>query len=68
MSKEKRLILNRKGHVLWVMQEGYNVALFYNVTGVERLPSTSACYHVYVLHRGENIGIVWNVVEIKEVW
>lgn len=68
MSYEIRLILVRERQVLWAMREGYDVALFYNVSGVERLASLSACYPVLVLHKGETIGIVWNVVEIKEVW
>ena len=68
MSKEIRLILIRDTHALWVMQEGYDVILFYNVTGVERIPSNSARFPVIVFHNGKSIGIVWNVVEIKEVW
>ena len=67
MSKEIRLILNRATRVLWVMQEGYDVKQFYNVTGVARL-SYSECFPVFVLHEGEPIAIVGNVVEIKEVW
>ena len=62
------LILKRDTHALWVMQEGYDVVLFYDVTGVERVPSNSARFPVIVFHNGKSIGLIWNVVEIKEVW
>ena len=62
------LILRRNTRTLWAMHEGENIVRFYNVTGVERLPSSSNRYPVSVLRRGKNLGIVWNVVEIREVW
>lgn len=62
------LILKRNTRALWVMHEGENLILLYDVTGVERLPSNSACFPVIVFHNGKSIGLVWNVVEIKEVW
>ena len=62
------LILKRNTHALWVMHEGENLILLYDVTGVKRLPSNSNRYPVIVLRGGKNLGIIWNVVEIKEVW
>jgi len=62
------LILKRDTTALWVMQEGYDVVLFYDVTGVERLLQGSGPFPVSVLRRGKNLGIVWDVVEIREVW
>jgi len=67
MSKEIRLTLVRETQVLWVMRGGYDVKQYIDVTGVARL-SDSYCFPVFVLHKGEPIDIVWDVVEIKEVW
>ena len=62
------LILKRDTRTLWAMHEGENLVMFYNVTGVERLQSNSDRYPVNVLRRGKKLGIIFDVVEIREVW
>jgi hypothetical protein len=52
--------------VAWVQQEGEDIAIYYDVNSVERGPTSSKHYPVYILGEKKIIGIVWNVAEIKK--
>jgi hypothetical protein len=61
------LTLSRNSRALWLEQEGNEIEILYEVTGVGRL-SDASVFPVRVLNNGKTIAIIWNVIAITEKW
>jgi hypothetical protein len=60
------LILNRKRKVLWIDSGDTHVVAIDNITGVQRIEGEYR--PVSILRNGIDIGSIWEVKEIKELW
>lgn len=61
------LIVDRKTGDLWLQHDGSHFEVMWDVTGVKR--NTEELFRsVRIFRRGEQIGIVWHVGEIRERW
>ena len=60
------LLLDRHTGDLWVDRNDH-IACIWDVTGLER-NTESLSGHVRVLRKGQSIGGVWHVEEIRERW
>jgi len=67
MTEKLTLILNRKTKDLWIDINGQHCISLWDVTGV-RKANDSQYNRVGIFCNGRQIGVVWDVEEIKEVW
>lgn len=59
------LVLDRSCNALWIDTKTHK-AVIWGVTGIERSKTT---HHYWKIKRaGAQIGIVWDVTEVKEKW
>lgn len=62
---EITLLLNRRARHLWIVIDGNKTSVEWDIDGVV---NAGNCEYYRVMRKGIQVGIVWDVKEVREEW